>query len=137
MSQGTPQRTHSETILLVEDQDDVRELASDVLGDLGYSVLAARDPGEAVALSSRHDGPIDLLIADVVLPGESGPALAARLASRRPEMRVLLVSGHSDHTIPDRAAVDAEWAFLEKPFSVGVLTDVVRRVLDERRGRAL
>ena len=120
----------SETILLVEDQPDVRELARDILQDHGYTVLEAGDPDEARTIFGQHHQTISLLLTDVVMPRASGPELADILAPLRPEMKVLYMSGYTDPDIVHRGAEDGEIAYLQKPFSVESLTRKVRDVLD-------
>jgi signal transduction histidine kinase len=120
----------SETILLVEDQVDVRELARDILQEHGYTVLDAGDPDEARKVFARHRQAISLLLTDVVMPRASGRELADVLAPLRPDMKVLYMSGYTDPAIVHRGAPDGELAYLQKPFSVETLTRKVREVLD-------
>ena len=120
----------SETILLVEDQADVRELARDILEEHGYTVLDAGDPDEAQKIFGRHHQAINLLLTDVVMPRASGRELAGVLAPLRPEMKVLYMSGYTDPAIVHRGAADGEIAYLQKPFTVESLTRKVRDVLD-------
>jgi two-component system cell cycle sensor histidine kinase/response regulator CckA len=120
----------AETILLVEDQDDVRALAADILRAHGYTVLEAADPVEARQIGNRNHEPIDLLLTDVVMPRASGPELAEELAPVRPEMKVLFMSGYTDQAIVHHGVLDSGVAYLEKPFSVETLTRRVRAVLD-------
>jgi two-component system cell cycle sensor histidine kinase/response regulator CckA len=122
----------SETILAVEDETEVRDLLASMLEGLGYRVLAAQDSSAALLASREYDGPIDLLLTDVVLPGMSGPALGRALCGLRPEARVLYASGYPEgsgpvHDIPEGAVL------LRKPFSLEELASTVRRVLDSAR----
>ncbi len=119
----------SETILVVEDEEQVRDVARDILERHGYRVLVAAGPGEALLLSEKHPGDIDLLLTDVVMPSMSGPELARRLATSRPAMRLLCMSGYTDDSVVRRGALAAEMAFIEKPFTPETLTTVVRKVL--------
>ena len=119
----------SGTILLVEDEEQVRELARRVMERAGYTVLTAVDAESAVALADRHAGHIHLLITDVVLPGVSGRELAARLGIHRPAIRVLYVSGTSDDAIARLRVLDPGTAFLEKPFSLEALLRRIQQVL--------
>ena len=121
----------SETILLAEDEEEVRAVAREVLQTHGYTVLEARHGEEALAISARHAGSIHLLMTDLVMPGMGGRELARRLAPVRPEMRVLYVSGYSDDTIVSPEASDAP--FLEKPFAPDDLACTVREILDASR----
>jgi PAS domain S-box-containing protein len=121
----------SETILLVEDEDMVRELARHVLTQHGYIVLAARHGEEALQFGERHAEPIHLLLTDVIMPrGMSGRQLAERLASLRPEIRVLYMSGYTDDAIVHHGVLESGTNFLQKPFATDALAAKVRRVLD-------
>jgi CheY-like chemotaxis protein len=119
-----------ETILLVEDEDQVREVALGILSRHGYRVLTARNAGEALLFCEQHVGPIHLLLSDVVMPQMSGPVLAKRLASLRPAMRVLFMSGYTDDAAVRHGVIVAEVAYLQKPLTVETLTRKVRSVLD-------
>ncbi len=119
----------SETILLVEDDEMFLELLSEVLEGSGYRVLAAGDPATALELSGGHQGTVDLLISDMVMPGMSGQDLAGRLVSERPDMKVLLMSGYSDEALEERG-VSSESGFIQKPFSTKELVREVRHSLD-------
>jgi DNA-binding NtrC family response regulator len=126
----------SETILLVEDDDQVRLVARGILRRNGYHVIDARNAGEALLHSEEHPGTIDLLLSDVVMPQMSGPALAKRLASVRPGTKVLCMSGYTDDSIVRHGVLDAHIAFLQKPITPETLTIKVREVLDaEPSGR--
>jgi CheY-like chemotaxis protein len=120
----------SETVFLVEDEDAVRRLAFEVLHRHGYRVLEARDSEEAVRLYARHDGPIDLLVTDVVVPGMSGRELAEQLMSSRPTLKVLYMSGHTDDAIVRHGVMGEKMAFLQKPFTPTVFLRKVREVID-------
>ena len=127
----------TETVLLVEDEEAVRHFAREVLQLQGYTVLEARHPGEALRFGAEHRGPIHLLITDVVMPQMGGREVANRLAPRRPEMRVLYMSGYTDEAIVHHRVLDAGTAFLQKPFSVTGLAQKVHEVLSAPRPRAL
>jgi PAS domain S-box-containing protein len=118
------------TVLLVEDEAPVRMLVRKSLQKGGYEVLEAGTAEEARALSDARGGPIDLLVADSVLPGLSGPALARELAVSRPEMRVLFVSGYTDDEALRGGQLRAGQAFLQKPFSLDALSTTVRDLLE-------
>ena len=120
----------SETVLLVEDEDQVRDVARGILLRHGYTVLDARNAGEALLLCEQHEGRIDLLLSDVVMPKMSGPALAKRLTRERPEMKVLCMSGYTDDAAVRHGVIEAELAYLQKPLTVDSLTRKVRSVLD-------
>ncbi len=118
-----------ETILLVEDEEDVRELAARMLRLQGYTVLDAAQGGEALLLCEQHDGPIHLLITDVIMPKMGGTDLARRLKALKPEMRVLYISGYAS-TIVSREGGEEERAFLAKPFTFEDIVQKTRQVLD-------
>jgi DNA-binding response OmpR family regulator len=117
------------TILVVEDEEEVRALARDVLEMNGYQVLEALDVADATRLGETHPGTIDLLITDVVMPGASGPELARRLRVHRPGLRVLCMSGYPESE-DRRIDGEAGWtAWLQKPFTPDVLVRKVRDCL--------
>ncbi len=125
-----------ETILLVEDEEQVRHLAQRVLERAGYSVVTAPDGQAAVALANRHPGPIHLLVADMMLPGLSGRELAAQLVIHRPAIKVLYISGTSDDAIARHRVLAPGTEFLQKPFALGQLLHKVRKVLDAPLARS-
>ena len=120
----------SETVLLVEDDDAVRQLNLEVLRAAGYLALEARHAGEALVIAERHSGPLHLLITDVVMPHMSGLELVERLALARPAMRVLLVSGYADDAVLRHGRGAESWPFLQKPFPPDALLRKAREVLD-------
>jgi len=120
----------NETILLIEDDHQVRVVAGSILRSCGYQVIEARSATDALLLSERHAGPIELLLTDVIMPELSGPELAKRLARARPEMRVLFMSGYTDGSIASHGVVDDGTPFLAKPITVSSLAAKVREVLD-------
>jgi CheY-like chemotaxis protein len=119
-----------ETILLVEDAQRVRAVVREILEMSGYVVLEARHGAEALEISNRHAGPIHLLVTDVVMPQMSGRELAQRLATLRPEMKVLYMSGYTDDAIVRHGVLASGIAFLSKPFTPNALALKVREVLD-------
>jgi DNA-binding NtrC family response regulator len=123
-------QTGSETILLVEDQPQVRELAHMVLAGKGYAVMVAATPQEAERACERQDREIDLLLTDVIMPGVSGRELAKRLTLRQPNMRVLYMSGYTFNVIAQGGMLEDGMAFLQKPFTPSTLAEKVREVLD-------
>jgi PAS domain S-box-containing protein len=129
-------RRGAETILLVEDEEMVRSLVSDALRRDGYRVLDAGGPVEAQRIAAGHEGPIDLLITDVVMPKLSGRELAEDLARQRREMKVLYMSGYTDAAVLNAGLAQKEVAFLQKPFTPAELSHKVREVLEGRTKRA-
>lgn len=127
---SSPGPDGDETILVVEDEEIVRVLACDALSMLGYRVLCAADPGEALTVSGGHDGPIHLLLTDVVLPGMDGQSLFKKLLSSRPRLNVLYVSGYTENFIVHHGVLDRGVDFLQKPFTVEGLGNKIRSVLD-------
>jgi PAS domain S-box-containing protein len=122
----------TETVLLAEDEEEVRAFIHHVLTECGYTVLTAADGNEAVALADRHVGPIHLLITDVVMPGTGGRAVAERLAERHAGMQVLFVSGYTDDSVIRHGVLPEGASFLQKPFTSVALAIKVKEVLDAR-----
>jgi two-component system cell cycle sensor histidine kinase/response regulator CckA len=120
----------TETVLVAEDEEAVRNLTRRVLEGHGYAVLAARDGEEALRLATEHAGPIHLLLTDVVMPSMSGRQLAERLVSARSEMKVLYLSGYTNDAIVHHGMLDPGIAFLQKPFTPEALVRKLREVLD-------
>jgi two-component system cell cycle sensor histidine kinase/response regulator CckA len=120
----------TETILLVEDDEMVRNLVRETLEREGYKVIGAADPLEAQRIAEGHRSKIQLLITDVVMPRLSGKELAKLLVERRPEMKVLYMSGYTDSAIVNSGILQKEVAFLQKPFTPAALTSKVRDVLE-------
>ena len=134
---AAPPARGRETIILVEDEPEVGNLAREVLEDLGYTGLAARGPLEAVALVEGYAGPIHLLVSDVVTPDMNGRRLADRLLALRPTLKVLYMSGYTDNTVDRHGVLDTRISFLQKPFTSDALGRRVRAVLDNSDTRAL
>ena len=122
----------TETILLVEDEPSVRDLASKFLRRQGYRVLEARDGTSALKEIARHAGPIDLLLTDVVMPDFSGPEVARRVREGRPSTKVLYMSGYTDDAMLQHGVLRQETPFLQKPFNAKELAAKVREVLDSK-----
>jgi CheY-like chemotaxis protein len=118
----------SETILLVEDQEEVRTLGVTILEHFGYHVLSAAGGEEAIALARSYPGAIHLLITDVVMPGINGRVLAQQLAAER-SLRVLFMSGYTENAIAHRGILDADLDYIQKPFTPESLGQKVREVL--------
>jgi len=120
----------TETILLVEDDEQVRELAREALSVSGYEVLVAETPKAAIAVCRGHKSRIDLLLTDVVMPGISGPELAVQVTAVRPELKVLYMSGYTAQAIVHHGELDADTFFIQKPFTPSSLSAKVREVLN-------
>lgn len=127
------ERRGSETILIVEDEAEVRTLISKIVRRLGYTVLDARDGVLALEASSRHQGPIHLVLTDIVMPGMNGPELAQKLSVTRPETKVLFMSGYPDEAVMHQGLLDPGAAFIQKPFSPKGLAAKLRELLDGER----
>jgi two-component system, cell cycle sensor histidine kinase and response regulator CckA len=123
--------TGDETILLVEDEERVRAITRLALQTNGYTVLEAANGVEAIGVAKQYAGPIHLLVSDVVMPQMGGRQLAERLKALHPQMRTLFVSGYTDDAVVRRGVLQAEVAFLQKPFSMDALHRKVRGVLNE------
>ncbi|MFH1741741.1 MAG: response regulator, partial [bacterium] len=119
-----------EMILLVEDDEYVRRCLSQILAEYGYGVLTAKRGSQALEAAKQHTGPIDLLLTDVIMPGMSGWDLAKELVSRRPETKVLFVSGYTDDAIAHHRVFKKGIHFIEKPVMPETLARKVREVLD-------
>ena len=126
---STPDSHGTETILVVEDQDNVRTLAVTALKSSGYVVLEAANGQQALRLAESCAGPIHAMVTDVVMPGMSGPELASRMKEVRPETRVIFTSGYTDDAVVTRGVLTRGVEYLPKPYSLGVLLATVRRVL--------
>jgi signal transduction histidine kinase len=122
----------TETILVVEDDASLREVTCEFLQCSGYVVISAGSPEEALQLAERHNGPIDFLLTDVIMPKMNGRELASRLNNARPEMKVLYVSGYTDGIVRDGAhgPLEEGLAFLDKPYSRRSLVQKIREILD-------
>jgi CheY-like chemotaxis protein len=123
--------TGRETVLLVEDEEVVRNLSKEILETYGYSVLVAANGREGLILGNEFQGPIDLVITDVIMPLMSGPEMAEGLRISRPDTRVLFMSGFTDEAIVHHGVLDENVFFLQKPFSPEALASKAREVLDE------
>jgi len=125
-----------ETLLLAEDEAAVRQSTREFLSLNGYIVLEATNGAEALALARAYDGPIHLMITDVVMPQMGGAKLAAELVSDRPDMKVLFVSGYAETTFQRHGAINVTTRFLQKPFSLKALARKIREVLDAEKASA-
>jgi len=125
-----------ETVLLVEDEDAVRDLTREMLALSGYRVLEARDGIDALRVCGEAEDPIDLLLTDVIMPRMGGRELSQRIATESPETRILFMSGYTDAAIASEGVLEPNIAFLQKPFGLSVLMRKVRDVLDGPPWRA-
>ena len=120
---------HGETVLIVEDDEIVSNLCSEILQLQGYSVLSAANPADALDAAASHQGAIDLLLTDLVLPGMDGATLYRKLAEVRPAMKVLYVSGYSKNWVTSQGILQEESRFLQKPFTADLLAARVHELL--------
>jgi two-component system, cell cycle sensor histidine kinase and response regulator CckA len=122
----------TETVLLTEDEQDVREIARQFLESGGYRVIEARDANDAIRIAAEKNGDIDLLVTDMVMPGLSGPELAQRLQREHPGLGVLFMSGYSEHAATEMANADPSVRLLTKPFSRAAILRAVRETLQNQ-----
>ena len=119
------------TVLLVEDEAFVRNVAYEILRSAGYRVLPARNAADAVRAFRGHTGEVQLLITDVVLPDRNGRDLALELAAVGGSVKVIFISGYPENSVTRKGIQHAGWSYLPKPFSAGSLLRTIREVLDE------
>lgn len=131
-------RAGKETILVAEDQPDLRWMICQFLQELGYSVLEAKDGGDAVALAEQYKGTIDVLLTDIVMPHIRGSEVARRLSASRPNMKVIFMSGYTEggFGVAPGEEQRPETALLQKPFQLDSLALKIREVLGARSRRA-
>jgi DNA-binding NtrC family response regulator len=132
---GDQLRGH-ETVLLAEDEAGVRELLRKILTEHGHIVLEARHGRDALLIADRHPRPIHLLVTDVVMPELGGRELAEALARKRPDLKVLYISGYTNAEVGRRGVLDTETAFIQKPFTAEQLMRKVRETLGPRAATA-
>jgi PAS domain S-box-containing protein len=125
-----PRPAASETVLLAEDEGALRAIIREILEDGGYTVLEGPTPDEALSVAHAHQGPIQLLLTDVVMPRMSGRELARQVAALRPELKVLYMSGYTDEAVTQNSVLEPGAEFVQKPFTADALLRKVRRVLD-------
>jgi CheY-like chemotaxis protein len=120
----------SEMVLVVEDEPDLRKLATSVLRSNGYYVLEAANAEEALAVCNTHSGEVKLMLTDVVMPGGNGRKLASLLSQRQSNLKILFMSGYSEHALLEKMLSESDTSFLQKPFTPVELLRKVREVLD-------
>src|ERR1041385_7587548 len=120
---------NKKTILIVDDEPEIRKLVSAMVGQFGYHVLTADSGEHALKLYQNHKAPIELLIADVVAPGMSGPMLADKLTALQPDLKVLYISGYDNTHVVQKYVVEKGHALLSKPFTVEEMKSKVREML--------
>ncbi len=123
-------RGGTETVLVVEDEEALRNVTARMLSRNGYAVLTAQDGTEAIEIVNRHDGPIDLLVSDVVMPRMLGPEVADRITRLQPGVRVLFMSGYAQPVLGSQGTLESDVELLEKPFSEPALLARIREILD-------
>lgn len=123
----------AETILIVEDEEGVRNLVRDYLHSCGYKMLEASGGEEAIRVAREFVGNIDLMITDVIMPGMNGPECARRLTAATPGMAVLYISGYTEAAAHQRGKLERGAPFLQKPFPPAELAGRVRGILDRKR----
>ncbi len=120
----------SETVLITEDEEFVRELVTTGLSEYGYRIIAAKNREKALAAAREHKGKIDLLLTDVVMPGGSGGELAKEMTALYPSVKTLFMSGYTDESIVQHGMLNEDTNFIQKPFSIETLAEKIRTVLD-------
>jgi two-component system cell cycle sensor histidine kinase/response regulator CckA len=125
-----PENSGTETLLIVENEPAIRNLLQVALRRNGYTVLAAESGREALELVRNHDGVIDLLITDVMMPDMDGPELVRQLSTIRPDTRTLFMSGYMDDTLGEHGILSSNANFIQKPFSPRTIAQKVRDILD-------
>jgi len=132
----TSANDNHETILVVDDEAVVLSLVASILKDGGYAVLCARNGEEAVQIASRHEGSIDLVLTDIVMPGMNGGELVRQLLLLKSEIHVLYMSGYTKYAVVSQGVLESVNSFIWKPFSPSTLLLKVREVLNSPPGNA-
>jgi CheY-like chemotaxis protein len=131
--QAVPVAGGTETLLVCEDDETIRQLMCRVLTERGYQVLSAENSQKGIELAARHEGPIDLLVTDVIMQGMSGGQMAQQLKAQRPNMRILYVSGYTSDVVEQHGVLESGIQFLQKPFTAEDLARRVRELLDSEK----
>jgi hypothetical protein len=126
----------TETILVVDDEEALREVTRRILTRNGYTVVTASSGAQAIEIAASHVGPIDLVLTDVIMPTMQGPAVANEVKRLRPGIRVLFMSGHAQPVLEAEAVLGTEFLLVEKPFDQATLLENVRKVLDHDEVRS-
>jgi CheY-like chemotaxis protein len=121
--------SENKSILVVDDEPEVRKLVSAMVGQFGYKIMTADSGEHALTLYKNHKGPIDLLITDVIAPGMSGPMLADKLTELQPDLKVLYISGYDNTHVVQKYVVEKGHALLTKPFTLEEMQNKVRELL--------
>jgi len=124
-----PPVTGSVTVLIVEDDPPVRKLAGRILADHGYLVIESEDVADAINRAASHDGPIHLVLTDVIMPGMKGPEAFAKIREHHPESRVLYMSGYTDNMIARQGVLNDGIQYIQKPFTINGLLEKCHQVL--------
>lgn len=133
---SSPTEPRKQTILLVEDEEMVRGLVCEVLRREGYRVLTCSNAAEGIETSKRYGQGIDLLLTDIIMPGMSGPEMAARIQKDLPRLRVVFMSGYTEQALARAGGVDASFEYLQKPFTLKTLIQKLAKVLGNREAQA-
>jgi two-component system, cell cycle sensor histidine kinase and response regulator CckA len=120
----------TETILVVDDEESLRTVIVDLLGQLGYRLLSAGNGEEALKLAEEYSGQIDLLLSDVIMEGLPGPELAEKLLLSRPKLKVIFMSGFADSSLAPHGVLKPGTILVQKPFTIRMLSAKLREVLD-------
>ena len=130
--EATDKPRGSETVLVVEDKDEVRQIAATVLAGLGYTVIEAKDGFDALELCKRYHGKIHILLTDVVMPKIGGHELAEKIKEQHTETKIIYMSGYTENAIAHHGVLDKGINFIQKPFTASELAKEIRRILDTR-----
>ena len=122
--------SRGETILLVEDEGAILEMGTLMLKALGYAILPAATPSDALRIVASHEGPIDLLISDVIMPAMNGKDLSDQIKQIKPDVKCLFMSGYTADIIAKHGMLDEEIHFIQKPFSIPEMASKIRGILD-------